>query len=847
MNQSVVVLLAPGGFGKTTLLAAACRSAVARRVPVAWLTLSRDDNQDDLDAYLPFAFQEAGIDLLEPLAREGIRTGQAHPRTAILIRALEERKHPCMLALDEAEHASDPGTVDLLNHLFRNAPPCLNIAIACRELPPGLDLAQPVLGQRSPLIGAEDLRFSKADIARFFNLKLSREQLAAVAAESKGWPIALRIQRNDPSRHGAAEALAARHVVDNWIAGRFLEGFCEDDRELVLDFGLLEWVDAALVEDLFNDPHALERLLALPRLAGLLEPAGGKGATVYRLHPLLREYCGDRRRREDPERFRLVHQRAAEALAHRGATLDALRHATVANDPSLAGSIFVKAGALQLWLREGTERFLAATRFLSDATDEPRLAMARCIAFYLQGRLRDARRTFDASPSQPHESDLEIERLLVRGALMLNGCKPPGNDNLRGIEAAAGRVIDRPEVSNLMRGMMTYGQSVARVQRIEFAASIALARRAREAVVGRSAYLAMMIDSHLGQIAMVRGQVREALRRFRSAERIAKARFLEEPCLTTYAELPLCELALERNRLDGREDFRRIARDVYLRGQRFSDYATAADLATGLAMDANGIDVALTVIDEMGESARSAGLSLLQQHLAALRVALLAHAREVDMAQRTWSASGLPETDAGCLTIGAGGWRDLEAYACARILLLSATGNTGAADDLVQALVATAEEHGLRRTLMRALALRVRLRHQAGYRDAAREAAVYYLELYARTDYARPLVRAGTAAATALDRIIDANPKGPHTGAAERLLAMNRDRVAAKPRLTDREMTVLGRLSDQQDKQIAAALGLTPYGVRYHIRAIFKKLGVHRRTDAVRRARAFGLITSPDP
>ena len=207
----------------------------------------------------------------------------------------------------------------------------------------------------------------------------------------------------------------------------------------------------------------------------------------------------------------------------------------------------------------------------------------------------------------------------------------------------------------------------------------------------------------------------------------------------------------------------------------------------------------------------------------------------------------MPATDAGCLAIGASGWRDLEAIACARIQLLAAAGNTSEADDLAKALTRLADERGLRRTLMRALALRVRLCHRAGGRGQAAHAAARYLALYARTDYARPLVRTGAAAAKALDRIVDADPEGPHAAAAERLIAMSRDCVPAKPRLTGRQKAVLGRLVSQQDKEIAAALAMTPHGVRYHIRAIFKKLGVHSRTHAVRRARALGLLAPGDP
>ena len=846
-DRPVTVLMAPGGFGKTTMLAQACRAAITRRVPVAWLTLSRDDDPGALDAYITFAFQETGIDLLAPLRRGAAGLGQAYPRIALLIRALEARAKPGILAIDETEHVTEPAAVAMLNHLLRNAPPCLHIAFACRELPPGLDLAQAVLDQDVAVLTVEDLRFSKADIARFFELELSRDQLATVAAESNGWPIALRIWRNDTDRRGAAEARAARHVVDNWIDGRFWEGFSNDDREQILDIGLLEWVDAALLQEVLDDTASLKQLLALPRLAGLLEPAGPTATAVYRLHPLLREYCVDQRRKKKPARFREVHRRSAVALARRGATLDAMRHAALAEDPALAGSILLEAGALQWWLRVGSDRLLAADRLLPEtALDEPRLAMVRCMAQFLRGRLRDALRAFAAAPSWPNDPGLDIDRLLVRGAFVIGGIEPVAGDIARAMETEAARIADRPGTSTPVRGILAYGRSIVRSRRTEFNAAVALAREARETVVGRSAYLTIMLDSQLGQIAMVRGQVREALRRYRNADRMAKAHFLVEPRLSFFVGFLMRELALERNRMECGDDPRHIARAVYRRGQRFSHYAAAADLATALALDADGTGAALQVIEEMEESAHGEGFDPLLRHLAALRVSLLAQARDVDAAWRIWRAAGLPETGAECLATGMGGWRGLEAVTCARIGLLTASGEAGAAGDLVRALVHTAQDRGLRRTLMRALALDVRLCHKTGDRNAARLAAAQYLELYARTDYARPLILAGTAAATALERIIDADPDGPKVAAAERLLAMGRDRIPAKPRLTGRQKAVLVRLASQRDKEIAAALGMTPHGVRYHIRAIFKKLGVHSRGDAVRRARAFGLLAPAD-
>jgi LuxR family maltose regulon positive regulatory protein len=46
--------------------------------------------------------------------------------------------------------------------------------------------------------------------------------------------------------------------------------------------------------------------------------------------------------------------------------------------------------------------------------------------------------------------------------------------------------------------------------------------------------------------------------------------------------------------------------------------------------------------------------------------------------------------------------------------------------------------------------------------------------------------------------------------------------------------------------EIARELSLSINTVRTHTRHVFAKLGVHRRTDAVTRARALGLLT-PSP
>ena len=61
--------------------------------------------------------------------------------------------------------------------------------------------------------------------------------------------------------------------------------------------------------------------------------------------------------------------------------------------------------------------------------------------------------------------------------------------------------------------------------------------------------------------------------------------------------------------------------------------------------------------------------------------------------------------------------------------------------------------------------------------------------------------------------------------------------------LTPREHEVLGLVADGlRNREIAARLGITEHTVKFHLSAVFGKLGAASRTEAVRRGFQLGLI-----
>lgn len=61
--------------------------------------------------------------------------------------------------------------------------------------------------------------------------------------------------------------------------------------------------------------------------------------------------------------------------------------------------------------------------------------------------------------------------------------------------------------------------------------------------------------------------------------------------------------------------------------------------------------------------------------------------------------------------------------------------------------------------------------------------------------------------------------------------------------ISDRELTVLDALAEgRSNKEIAAALFISPHTVKTHVASLYEKLEARRRTDAVARARSLGIL-----
>ena len=857
MQRRMTVIHAPGGFGKTTLLAAACRHRRERGEVVAWLTLDEEDDPKTLATYLWFAFAESGLDILGSRATSG-DFERGDYRINLLIHSIEVHGAPCALALDDLHRLRNPESLAIVNRLLQHAPPNLHFGLASRELPAELDVATPLLQGRGIAITVDDLRFGKPDIARFFGTRLSRRELTEITETSRGWPIALCIHRNVGGRGDSTDV---QEITANWIESRLWHGLSDEDQDFVLDIGLFDWMDADLVDEVLP-AGSMRRIGMIPVLAGLVQSVGGTSRAMY-LHPLVRQYCAERRLRETPERYRSIHRAIAKVVARGGNVVVAMHHAVEAQDPRLVGEIVEGAGGFRIWLLEGLVRLRSVEILLTSEVLAlfPRLGLLRCIGLIVAGELEAARdmyadlhtRTegFTRDRDGGDNRALQIDDVAFRYLLMFCGCQGIATPEVNALASSIEHLAEDKVLDPFVQGIAMHAIGELELTRTNFGRAHEWLTRARAQLVRRSRYMTMHVDWRLGTLAMVEGRVDDAAKAYARSQRSAKDGFLREAGPTVIADVLATELNLERNKIASPPRRLHKAPAVLAESGAWLDaYAAAIESAVQLALEDGRPADAEAEIEQASVFAERTERTTLTRCLVSWRVSLLVAADRAEEAQHVWSEARLPEDVDALVDLDGQTWREMEAISCAALRLYTVQSRFDAARELVHAMLAVCAERGLKRTRMRGLALAMVLEHRAGNPIGASAHLAEYIGLFADTDYARPLVQEREVSLATLNALLESGMEQRlhNIVASLRGVLENRPRELSDdnvPALTEREHEILQRLERWRDKEIGAALDLSEDGVRYHVKKIFQKLGVRSRFEATHRARSLGILRVP--
>jgi LuxR family maltose regulon positive regulatory protein len=198
----VTTVIAPAGYGKTTLISSWLSRI--KHPAVAWLTLDAEDGAlDRFLTYLSAALAGTESGDRSKLPRfEGPE--EAIPYLDRLLSALEKNERNSLLVLENfhlLKEGSD--TYELIAYLIAHLPAKLHLVIIARHTPL-LNLSRWKLEDRIVNITEDDLAFTRDEIVDFFDkldTVLSHDKANHILAITKGWPAGLKILSLTDSVH----------------------------------------------------------------------------------------------------------------------------------------------------------------------------------------------------------------------------------------------------------------------------------------------------------------------------------------------------------------------------------------------------------------------------------------------------------------------------------------------------------------------------------------------------------------------------------------------------------------------------------------------------------------------
>ena len=347
---SVVWVVAPPGYGKTTLLA---QWAQAKGDRVGWLAVDPHDNDPAvLLTYLAVALDR--IAPIDPDTFQIVASPATHvPPTVVprLAAAMSATTEPIDLALDHIEVLHNRQCLDVLEQLAVQLSGGSQLVLASRTRP-RLPLGR-LRGQgRLVEVGAADLAMDLSEARELLEgaeVRLAAEQAAELHGRTEGWPAGLYL---------AALALqAAGTALDTPAAGvsfagddRFIVDYLNSELLLRLPAEHVSFLTRTAVLDRMCGPLC-DAVLDTTGSAKALESLAGSNLLLvpldrrrewYRYHHLFRDLLGAELERREPALLPELHRRAAAWCEANGLEETAIDHAQAAGDADQVGRLVLK-------------------------------------------------------------------------------------------------------------------------------------------------------------------------------------------------------------------------------------------------------------------------------------------------------------------------------------------------------------------------------------------------------------------------------------------------------------------------------------------------------------------------
>jgi LuxR family maltose regulon positive regulatory protein len=402
----IITIVAPPGYGKTTLLA----QWAERRWPrVAWISCDDADN----DPVVLLSALAVALDRIEPIDPSVFRalTSPGADITVIprFASAMASMRRPVTLVLDHAEAVTNMKCLGTIAELALHLPPGWHFALASRTR---LPLPTARLRARSMIIevGAGDLAMSPGEASSLLEGAGVTPDVASTSGlvlRTEGWPVglyiaALAIRAGGRQSEAGFTFSGDDRYMGDYLRSELLDRVSDDEVSFLTRTAVLGRMCGPLCDAILRATGS-GRLLGQMESRNLLVVPLDRRREWYRYHHMFRELLLAELRRREPDLLADLHVRAAAWYEANGMPEAAVEHAQASGDKDLVARLVLELQQ-PVWASGRVETVLRWMEWLSDATSAEHygaIAVHGSLIFALLGQASAAERWAAAAERAP--------------------------------------------------------------------------------------------------------------------------------------------------------------------------------------------------------------------------------------------------------------------------------------------------------------------------------------------------------------------------------------------------------------------------------------------------------------
>ena len=371
-GEPLVLVVAPSGFGKTSLLA---EWATTTDVQVCWVSCDESDGDpahfwSRVTSCLAARWPDAGTDAALILERPGWDEAEL---VDSLARDLADLPAAAAVVIDDAQFAE--AAQRMLARVAQQLPPHVRLLVASQHNPVFSTSRLRLAGVITEL-RAGDLAFTDVEVEQLLELAgLGREPIDGRRLRSltEGWPAGVQMAvlamraGGDPREVIDALASTTRETSD-YLANEVMNRLPPELAGFLVNICVLDEFDVQLCQAVSGQDDAgrlLDRVITDDLFIYQVDLAGQR----FRLHPMFAAFLAARLKSLGGTQFRDAHLRAAAALQERGDRLAAMRHAMAVADMPLAAAVLADSMHTILEFTNAQEGWAVARAWLAKFGD----------------------------------------------------------------------------------------------------------------------------------------------------------------------------------------------------------------------------------------------------------------------------------------------------------------------------------------------------------------------------------------------------------------------------------------------------------------------------------------------